>query len=476
MSIIYPSGGAAADQGVTLERTALHASVRDPALDAISFLNEVMDRFPQAISFAPGAPYAGLFDDIDIGRYIDRYTGYLATVKGRSPAQIRKQLYQYGPSRGTINELVADALRRDEGMTIEPEAVVVTVGCQEALLLVLRALCASADDLLAVVNPCFAGIAGAASVLGAPVVPIDEGQGADGWSAGIDWHGLESACRQARAQGKRIRALYVAPDFSNPSGTVLDLPSRLRLLALAEREDFLLLEDNAYGFTAAPGSALPTLKALDRRRRVIYFGTCAKICMPGVRVGFVVADQAVCERSGKTRLLADELASLKSMVTVNTSPICQAIVAGMMLEHGGSLAMLSRDKGALYRRNLALLQEALDRHVGRNGDPAHGVHWNVPSGGFFVRMRLPVVADAALLNLCAERYGVLWTPMSYFHLNDAGNRQLRLSCSYLTPEQIDQGVRRLAAFLHGENVGGHPGRAAIQRHAPAPAPLFETEH
>lgn len=442
--------------GVILERSALHASVSDPALDAISFLNEVMDHYPQAISFAPGAPYAGLFDDIDLGRYIDRYTDYLATVKGRNPAQIRKQLYQYGPSKGLINELIAAALLRDDGVAVTPESLVVTVGCQEALLLVLRALCASADDLLAVVNPSFAGIVGAASVLGAPIVPIDEGRGADGWSAGLDWEQLESACRHARTHGKRIRALYVAPDFSNPSGTVLDLAARQRLLELAEREDFLLLEDNAYGFTAAPGTALPTLKSLDRLQRVIYFGTCAKICMPGVRVGFVVADQAVRDRNGQVRLLADELASLKSMVTVNTSPICQAIVGGMLLEHDGSLALLSKDKGALYRRNLGLLLDALTRHVGMNGDPVHGVHWHVPAGGFFLRMRLPVAADAALLKLCARDYGVLWTPMSYFHLNNAGNQQLRLSCSYLTPEQIDEGARRLAAFLHSEHVGRRP--------------------
>lgn len=454
-----PTTHAFSVDGVVLERDALHASISDPALDAISFLNEVMDRYPQAISFAPGAPYAGLFDDIDLGRYLERYTDYLATVRGRTPAQIRKQLYQYGPSKGIINELIAEALRRDDGIAVTPQSLVVTVGCQEALLLVLRALCAGPDDLLGVVNPSFAGIVGAASVLGAPLIPIAEGRGADGWSSGLDWAQLERACRDARAQGKRLRALYVAPDFSNPSGTVLDLAARRRLLEIAAREDILLLEDNAYGFTAAPGSALPTLKALDRHQRVVYFGTCAKICMPGVRVGFVLADQAVRDRNGQVRLLADELASLKSMVTVNTSPICQAIVGGMMLEHGGSLAMLSRDKGALYRRNLGLLLDALARHVGANGDPSHGVHWHVPDGGFFVRMRLPVAADAALLDLCARDYGVLWTPMSYFHLDAAGNRQLRLSCSYLTPQQIDEGARRLAAFLHGEHVGRRQARA-----------------
>ncbi|MET0264835.1 MAG: PLP-dependent aminotransferase family protein [Duganella sp.] len=451
--------------GVILESSALHAAISDPALDAISFLNEVMDRYPHAISFAPGAPYAGLFDDIDPGRYIDRYTDYLASVKGRTPAQIRKQLYQYGASKGIINELIADALQRDDGISATAEALVITVGCQEALLLVLRALYAGSDDLLAVVNPSFAGIAGAASVLGVPMVPVNEGCGADGWSAGLDWAQLEQACSTARAAGKRIRALYVAPDFSNPSGTVLDLAARQRLLALAEREDFLLLEDNAYGFTALPGATLPTLKALDTRQRVIYFGTCAKICMPGVRVGYVVADQAVRDCDGQLRLLADELASLKSMVTVNTSPICQAIVGGMLLEHGGSLAQLSKDKGALYRRNLGLLQDALARHLGSSGDPAHGVHWQAPAGGFFLRMRLPVAADAALLDRCAREYGVLWTPMRYFHLDDGGDCQLRLSCSYLTPQQIDEGVRRLAAFLYD----------AQARRQPAPARQLLTE-
>lgn len=429
-------------QILKLDRSTLHSSLSDPLLDSINFLNEIIGRFPKAISFAPGAPFAGFFDEINIARYIDVYSNYLAKEKKFSPAQIRKHLYQYGPSQGQINELIADSLRIDEDIRVQPDGIVITVGCQEAILLVLRALCVSSNDLLAIVNPCFVGISGAARVLDVNMVAINETEG------GIDWEQLTRACHVARAQGKRIRALYVAPDFSNPSGTILDLESRHRLLALADQEDFLLLEDNVYGFTAAPGTALPTLKALDQRNRVIYFGTCAKTCMPGVRLGFVVAEQVVEDAQGKTRLLAQELATLKSMVTVNTSPICQAIVGGMLLEHGGSLASLSRDKSDLYRRNLTLLLEALERHLRSENGPAINVHWNVPKGGFFVRMRLGVPANVALLNLSAAKYGVLWTPMSYFHLSDAGNYEIRLSCSYLTPEEIDEGVLRLARFLH----------------------------
>ncbi len=433
---------------VLLDRADLHAALADPVFDSISFLNEIMDRYPRAISFAPGAPYAGFFEQLDVAAFLRRYMRYLAEEKGRTAAQIDKHLYQYGPARGQINELIAGALRQDERIDVAPEAVVVTVGCQEAILLVLRALCAAPGDVLAVVNPCFAGIAGAARLLDMPMVAIDETAG------GIDFAGLAQACRAARAKGGRVRALYVAPDFSNPSGAILDLAARERLLELAAQEDFLLLEDNAYGFTAAPAGALPTLKALDRARRVVYLGTCAKTCMPGVRVGFVVADQQVALGNGKTGLLADELATLKSMVTVNTSPICQAIVGGMLLEHGGSIAALSRGKAALYRDNLACLLAALERHLGGGAHP--GIAWNRPAGGFFVRVRIPAVADAELLAYCAAEYGVLWTPMSFFHLGRAGDHELRLSCSYLDHGQIEEGVRRLARFLRDPRVLGGP--------------------
>lgn len=429
-----------AEQESALYRPDLLAALGDPGLEAINFLNEVIDRFPDAISFAPGAPFGGFFDNLDVGRYIDLYVRYLSEKQHLTAAQVRRRLYQYGPARGQINELLADALRMDEQIDVAPRAIVVTVGCQEAMVLVLRTLCPNPNDVLAVVNPCFAGIAGAAKVLGIETLVVEES------GDSLAFGEFEAACASARQQGKRVRALYVAPDYSNPSGQLLDLDTRQRLLSMAAREDFLLIEDNAYGFTADPDAALPTLKALDRAQRVIYLGTCAKTCLPGVRVGFVVADQAVTDAMGGTRLLADELALVKSMVTVNTSPICQAIVGGLILEKGGSLAAVGREKADLYRRNLATLLAALDRHVGPEAERL-GVSWNRPKGGFFVRMRLPVAADEALLADCGSEYGVLWTPMRNFYLNDGGRFEIRLSCSYLTDEEIDEGARRLANFL-----------------------------
>ncbi|WP_315765140.1 MULTISPECIES: PLP-dependent aminotransferase family protein [unclassified Bradyrhizobium] len=418
-----------------LRRSYLHASLSGSTLEAVNFLNEVIDRFPDAISFAPGAPHPQFFDNLDVGYYIDRYTKHLAQERGLTPNQVRRRLYQYGASRGQICDLVADALRIDNGITVSPQSVVITVGAQEAMLLVLRALRTNSDDLLAAVTPCFMGIVGAARLLDMEIIPIDEG------TTGINLSQLRAMCQAARAEGRRVRAVYVAPDFANPSGTLMTLSSRQELLELALSEDFLILEDSTYGFTSAVG-ALPPLKQLDRNYRVIYIGTFSKICLPGARVGFVIADQPVIDVAGG-RVLADELSALKTMVTVNTSPICQAVIGGMLLDNGGSLGQVIAEKAPVYRRNLRLLLDALYRYVECHDD----VRWNTPLGGFFVRLRLPVVVDDALVELSARQFGVLWTPMAHFHLSDFRSHELRLSCSYLTPEQIDEGIKRLSAFV-----------------------------
>ncbi|MFD4831261.1 PLP-dependent aminotransferase family protein [Streptomyces uncialis] len=427
---------------VRLGPASLHGSLEQPESGAISFLNEVMARHPHAISFAPGAPHPDLLEGIAPGRYIDRFLEHLTREAGCTAREAQLQLLEYGPSRGLINGLIAEALRRDFGIETHQDAVVVTVGAQEAMFLTLRALYPVRGDLLAIAEPCFVGITGAARLLDIEPLGIPE------TSQGIDLDALSAACARTRGAGRRVRACYIAPDFANPGGSQMSMSDRERLLEIAEQEDFLILEDNAYAFTAAAGAELPPLKTLDIRARVVHIGTFAKICFPGARVGYVVADQRVGRRGEAQGTLADALAAIKSMVTVNTSPLSQAVIGGMLLEHDCSLVELSRRKAALYQRNLSLLSDALDRHLTR--DIPSGISWNRPQGGFFVRMSLPVPADSALLNISAARYGVLWTPMASFHLSGAGACELRLSCSYLTPQEIETGVGRLADLLREE--------------------------
>lgn len=425
----------------TLAAGTLHAALADPVLASIGFLNEVRSRYPEAISFGPGAPNPAVIDAFDPGPYVERFCDHLRHHRGLDQVAAHRLLLDYGPSGGLINDLVAASLRIDEGVNVAPEAVVVTVGAQEALFLTLRALFRCRGDRLAVADPSFPGVVGAARLLDLDVIPVRE------TATGLDLDHLRAVCAAARADGDRVRACYVAPDFANPGGVRMTLAARQELLRLAEDEDLVLIEDNTYGFTADPGAELPSLKALDGSGQVVHVGTFAKIAVPGLRVGFAVADQRLAGAADGRRLLAEELATVKSMVTVNTPPLCQAVAGGLLLTHGGSLRRLGAPKGRLYRANLRLLLDELDRHLAPAGRRTPGITWNRPEGGFFLRLRLPIRVDAALLELSAARYGVLWTPMSAFHLGDSGDFSLRLSCSSLDAAGIRAGVARLATFL-----------------------------
>ncbi|MYW02492.1 PLP-dependent aminotransferase family protein, partial [Streptomyces sp. SID3343] len=140
--------------GVPLPLGELHASLADPLLDAMTFLNEVTERYPDALSFAPGRPHEGFFEPESVHTYLDTYLAHLAD-RGLSPGAVRTTLFQYGPTKGIIADLVARTLANDEGLEVAPEALVLTVGAQEGMLLVLRALCATPKDVLLVSSPCY---------------------------------------------------------------------------------------------------------------------------------------------------------------------------------------------------------------------------------------------------------------------------------------------------------------------------------
>ncbi|MFJ4095308.1 aminotransferase class I/II-fold pyridoxal phosphate-dependent enzyme [Kitasatospora sp. NPDC089913] len=435
-----------------LRKEELHASVSDPVLDTMNFLNEVTTRYPDAVSFAPGRPYEGFFDTEQLFGHLRRYLDHLAE-QGDTPEAVRTKLFQYGPTAGLINGLIADSLREDEGIDVDPASIVVTVGCQEAMFLTLRALFAGPRDVLLATSPCYVGITGAASLLGIPVTAVGEGP------EGLSCAAVEAAVGAERARGRRPRALYVVPDHSNPSGTTMPRRAREDLLALAERLDLLLIEDNPYRLVST-GERLPTLKALDTGRRVVHLGSYSKTAFPGARIGFVVADQPVRDAAGAGGLLADELAKIKSMVTVNTPPLSQAAVAGMLLAAGGRLSALNAGPAAHYGEVLAAVLEQLERHFPEERRRALGLRWNVPDGGFFLAVEVPFPADEPALLRSAGEHGVIWTPMSYFYPQGGGERTVRLSFSYLTRAEVEDGIARLAGFVEAEAAAAASTAAA----------------
>ncbi|MBT1672830.1 PLP-dependent aminotransferase family protein [Curtobacterium flaccumfaciens] len=417
----------------------LHRSVFAPQVATIDFLNTVSRRYPMAISFAAGAPDLGLIAEEDFERYLDRFRKY------RGSAAVA-ELRAYGPNGGLINELLSAMLAQDQGVEVAPDELVVTVGAQEALLLAFRALSRGMGDVIGVVMPAFPGATGALDFLDVARVAIPEA------SDGIDTSALGYTLDKLRTERRKMKAIYLAPDYSNPSGTVMSPDARRDLIEVARREGIILIEDNTYAFMASKDLRVPSLLSLAPDV-VVQVGTFSKILFPGVRVGYLASKAVVMGHGGNAFPLAGAFGSLKGMTSVNTSPLSQAVVGGYLLANDCSLTESTQYKAKLYREKLRHLLSALDATF----DDDARFRWSTPSGGFFVVMDVPFNADVAMLQDSAGRGDVAWAPMRSFYDDESGDLQLRLSPSNLSAEQIEVGVQRLARFLRQELTGSSIG-------------------
>ena len=420
----------------------LRASLDAPSLEVMNFLNEVVMRYPEAISFAPGRPDESLFDVEESLRHIGGFTSRRAKTTGRPEESIWRSMGQYGFTNGIIQDLLVRHLELDENVHVAPESILVTVGCQEGMLILMMGLFDPAQDVLLVSDPTYIGITGLSQILGVEVRPIATGVN------GLEPEAVDQAIAEVKASGKVPKAVYDVPDFNNPLGTSMPLENRKRLLEVARKHDVLIFEDNPYGMFCYDEDPPPTLKALDDPEdpRVIYLGSFSKTLFPGLRLGYLVVDRTETRSDGSVRSMAAELSKVKSLTTVNTSPLVQALAGGVLMENEGSLRRVVADKLPLYRRNRDAMLAALDKHF-----TAHGLTdrmtWNRPGGGFFLTVDLPFVFDEKAVAECAGDYGVIVCPLSFFALAPGYEKRIRLSFSYVDPERIDQGVERLARYL-----------------------------
>jgi (S)-3,5-dihydroxyphenylglycine transaminase len=405
----------------------------DPLLDVMNFLNEIVMGFPEAVSFAPGRPMEIHFQVEDFLENIRDFVSATAASTRTTETQVWDTLGQYSRTNGTINDLIAKQLEHDEGIRVSPESIMVTVGAQEAMAVLLAGLFDPSYDVLLVSDPAYIGITGLARILNIRTIPVASGE------HGLEPEKVERAIRDSLQWG-RPRALYDIPDFNNPMGTSMPLPQRHRILEVCCRAGVLLIEDNPYGMFAYDGDRVPTLKALDDQNTVLYIGSFAKTLFPGLRLGYLVADQ----RSEGDQTLAQELSRVKSLLTVNSSPLLQAAVGAILLKHQCSLQPLVTPKLTDYRRNRDLMIECLRNEFASMEEL---VRWNRPTGGFFLTLYLPFPFGKEELQACSSEYGVIVCPMRFFSLEPGRESQIRLSFSSVDEKQIRAGIRRLASFV-----------------------------
>jgi DNA-binding transcriptional MocR family regulator len=298
------------------------------------------------------------------------------------------------------------------------ERVLVTNGSLQGVALVIEHLFAGQGGLAVVEAPTYDRTILLFKRFGATVEALP--LAADG----LDVDGLERVCRD----GRRVRAVYVIPNFQNPAGVTTSRAKRERLVALAERYEFVLIEDDPYRDVRFEGVDEPTMLSMDRGQRVLYATSMTKTVAPGVRVGAVVLPERMF---GPVRQLAND-------TFIAPGHLAQATVAAYC-RAGAYEPGLARVRAALRERRDAMIA-AIDRHLGSR------VTYVRPQGGYFLWIRLPGV-DADALAQRADAAGVPVVKGSSCYPDGRGRDELRLAFSAVQPAEITEGIERLASLV-----------------------------
>lgn len=421
----------------------INSRLFDHYLERMNFLNEISIDYPGAISFGSGRPDQHFFNVKEIHSSFHTFVSQ-GDPEGREDedgAAYCNYLGQYNRTKGIINDSIVKLLENDEGIKCRPEDIIMTDGAQEGMAIVINGLFESQDDVLLVSDPSYIGFVGYAKIYGVPICPVKRERD------GIDPDHLEKSVLKLKKAGKNPKVLYEVPDFHNPTGDYLPLEKRKRLLELAETHNFLILEDNPYGYFRYDVEKIPTLKAIDTRQRVIHLGSFSKTLFPSTRLGYILADREI-HTGGKKVKLIEELKKVKSFTTVNTSTLLQAMVGGYLKQQDFSLKRSCAEIVAATRLKRDAMIEALHEQFRGNGSAYDAVTWNKPAGGFFLVIDIPFPMTEDLLKECVERYSVIFCPVSFFCINEeTGSRQIRLAFSNLSIEKIRTGIDRLAGFI-----------------------------
>jgi len=343
----------------------------------------------------------------------------LADAAGQLLASGDAGVLQYAPTEGDpglVDLLVADVERR-VGITGAGGRVVVTAGSQQALDLVAKVLL-DPGDVAVVECPTYVGALRAIAAYEPRIVgvPVD----ADGMDV--------DALSQMLDDGLRPKLCYVVANFSNPSGATLSAKRRCRLAALGAEHGFLVIEDDPYGQLRFRGEDVPAIAAEDGAD-VLYLGSFSKTVAPGLRVGYAVAPP----------WLVRPLVVAKQATDLTSSSFNQRLVAAL-LETPGWLDRHVTGLRRLYGERASALAVAMDTHLAGRLAP------NRPDGGMFTWAAItdgPV--DAVTLAAACMAHDVAIVPGTEFAVDGGFERDVRLSFSVLSPAELDEAMRRVAA-------------------------------
>lgn len=410
---LAPNPGAAPGRGI---EGSLAGWARTIAPSALREILPMLTR-PGLLSFALGMPAAELLPG-------EAYVQATRRVLDGGAVPL-----QYGVPHAALKRQIVEMIA-ERGVDCTEEQVFLTTGAQQGMSLLARLLLEQGGQV-AVETAVYDGIHAAVRPQSPRILTVPSD------AEGIDVDALEAMLEE----GARPAFVYVIPDGHNPLGVSMSLERRVRLAELARRWEVPLVEDDAYGFLRYDDAGLPALRAIDPEW-VLYVGSFSKIFAPGVRVGWIVAPQA----------LVPTLSILKHGSDLDVTTTAQRTLSAF-LDAGALPEHLARVR-AEYRARRDAMLAAMEHCFPKS------VSWTVPQAGMFVWVTLPPGKDAVeLLRRAVDEEQVAFVPGAAFCAEGPGEaaRCMRLCFASMPVERIQEGIARLGRLLGGTiRIGSVP--------------------
>ena len=373
---------------------------------AIRDILKLMSR-PGIISFAGGLPAPELFPIKEIG-------DAAAKVLSRHGSSA----LQYSITEGLIplREKIIKKLDPDSKY-LSLENIIITQGSQQGLDLISK-LFLDKGDAVFTETPTYLGALQSFQLFQANIfaIPSDE-------------KGIQVDELKKRLETQKPKLLYLMPNFQNPTGASIPMDRRYRLLEIAGKHDFMLIEDDPYGELIFEGEKLSSLLSLAQSKNFIYMSSFSKTIAPGFRVAYVIADKEIIKK----------FAIVKQGTDLHTNTFGQFIV-NEYLENGnyqGHISLLKRT----YKERRDCMLSAMEKYFPKSAK------WNKPAGGMFIWALLQEGYDAReILMRCIEK-DVAFVPGQEFFPDGSGKNTMRLNFSNAAAENIEEGIRRIGEVL-----------------------------
>lgn len=363
---------------------------------------------PEVISLAGGSPAPELFP-------AEQLADLAQEILKKHPAAA----LQYGTTDGykPFKE-IAKARAEKVNSFGKNDKIIITTGAQQGIDMAAKVLINEGDKVV-VEAPTFVGTLNSLRFYRADLigVPVEED--------GMDTEELERVLKN-----NDVKLIYTIPTFQNPSGITMSLEKRKKVLELAQKYDVLILEDNPYGDLRFSGEDVPTIKSMDTEDRVIYVGSFSKILSPGMRLGYVVANEEII---GKIEIA-------KQANDVHTPLITQMMATEFINRYDIEEYI---EKGRqLYGRKCRFMLECMDRYFPKS------VTYTRPEGGLFIWCTAPEGTDSnAVLAECLKEKVAFVAGNSFAVDSGKPSNFFRLNYSTMPEEKIEKGIKSLGKVL-----------------------------